>query len=304
MKKSILVLGTTILLASCASGPSSYQLYADTQAKIAQANAIADTARYNALLEIAKNGDSAAKVAAVLSIQMGQGGAGSRPQQQVAAPEDWDTKLLKWAGVLLPSVTQIYGIHSQRQIAVTQSNNAAATAQSTNNTFATMSTNMANSNTNIAKAGFDAVGAANTAITTIANSSMTAVTNVANNGITGVTSTSKEGLSAATSISTAGIIGVNNAANAGLTATTNLGTTSINGLITATNNANTTITSLGTQASNNLTTVTGGYRSALDTAISKLSGTTTTTTTTTTNTTSTNNNVCTVGQVLINGICK
>ena len=61
------------LLTGCASGPSNYALYAETQAKIAQANAIAETAKYNALAEIAKTGDSAARVAAVISMQMNSG---------------------------------------------------------------------------------------------------------------------------------------------------------------------------------------------------------------------------------------
>lgn len=293
MKTVSLTICSVLILAGCASGPSNYQLYADTQAKIAQANAVSDTARYNALLEIAKNGDSAAKVAAVLSIQMGQGG-GSRPQQQVAPPEDWDTKLLRWAGLILPTATQLYGIHSQRQVAITQSNNAAATAASTNQTFATMSTNMGNSNSAIAKSGFDAVGAATTAITNVANSGTTALTNVANSGITGVTNTAKEGLTAATNISNNANTGMNAVAKAGL-----------DSIVLVSKDSNTTMTALGSQASTNLTTVTGGYKSALDSAIAKLSGTTTTTTTTTTSTSNTTmNNVCPVGTAFTNGTCN
>jgi len=293
MKTVSLTICSVLILAGCASGPSNYQLYADTQAKIAQANAVSDTARYNALLEIAKNGDSAAKVAAVLSIQMGQGGS-SRPQQQVAPPEDWDTKLLRWAGLILPTATQLYGIHSQRQVAITQSNNAAATAASTNQTFATMSTNMGNSNSAIAKSGFDAVGAATTAITNVANSGTTALTNVANSGITGVTNTAKEGLTAATNISNNANTGMNAVAKAGL-----------DSIVLVSKDSNATMTALGSQASTNLTTVTGGYKTALDSAIAKLSGTTTTTTTTTTSTSNTTmNNVCPVGQVFTNGACS
>lgn len=304
MKTVSLTICSVLILAGCASGPSNYQLYADTQAKIAQANAVSDTARYNALLEIAKNGDSAAKVAAVLSIQMGQGGGG-RPQQQVAPPEDWDTKLLRWAGLILPTATQLYGIHSQRQVAITQSNNAAATAASTNQTFATMSTNMGNSNSAIAKSGFDTVGAATTAITNVANSgttaitnvanaNTTAITNVANSGITGVTNTAKEGLTAATNISNNANTGMNAVAKAGL-----------DSIVLVSKDSNTTMTALGSQASTNLTTVTGGYKTALDSAIAKLSGTTTTTTTTTTSTSNTTmNNVCPVGKVFSNGTCN
>lgn len=293
MRKIVLAVGIAAMLTGCASGPSSYQLYADTQAKIAQANAISDTARYNALLEIAKNGDSAAKVAAVLSIQMGQGSGAARPQQQVAPPEDWDTKLLKWAGVLLPSITQIYGINSQRQIAVTQSNNAAATAQSTNNTFATMSTNMATSNTNIAKAGFDAVSTANTAITNVANTGMTSVVSVANNGITGISNTAAAGLTATTNIS-------NNA----MTGMTNVSKNGMDSLVTVAKDSGTTITTLGSQSGSNISAVTTGYKSALDSAISKLTGTTTTTTSTTTTTTTTNNVACPAGQTFTGGVCK
>ena len=278
-----------IFWAGCASGPSNYALYADTQAKIAQANAVADTARYNALLEIAKNGDSAAKVAAVLSIQMGQGGGAARPQQMIAAPEDWDTKLLKWAGVVVPAAmqglaigAQIHAANTQKQIAVTQSNNAAATAQNTNNTFATMSTNMATSNTNIAKAGFDAVGAASTALTNVATAGLTATQNTATAGISQVGSTALAGFNNSTILGTAGINGVNAAT-----------TTGVNGINTAIASGNT--------LTNNVAT---GYTTALQSAINKLTGTTTTTTTSTTTTSTTNNNVCTVGQALVNGVCQ
>lgn len=293
MKIKLILLACLAFLTGCASGPSNYQLYADTQAKIAQAHAVSDTARYNALLEIAKNGDSAAKVAAVLSIQMGQGG-GSRPQQQVAPPEDWDTKLLRWAGLVLPTATQLYGIHSQRQVAITQSNNATATAISTNQTFATMSTNMGNSNSAIAKSGFDAVGVATTAIT-----------NVANSGLTATTTTAANGFNATTNVATAGITGVNNAASAGLTAATTLGTAGITGVNNA---ASAGITGINTAVANGnalTNNVATGYTTALQSAISKLTGTTTTTTTTTSNTanTTTTNNVCPVGQAFTNGAC-
>lgn len=278
-----------LILGGCASsGPSNYALYADTQAKIAQANAVAETARYNALLEIAKNGDSAAKVAAVLSIQMSQSG-GARQQQNVTAPEEWDQKLLKWAGVLLPTVTQglaigaqIHAANTQKQIAVTQSNNAAATAQSTNNTFAAMSGNMATSNAAIAKSGFDAVGAAGNALTTVATSGLTAVQNTSSSGFTATQNVATAGLTSSTTLGTAGITGVNTAANAGIT-----------GINNAVANANT--------LTNNVAT---GFTSSLQAAINKLTGTITTTTTSTTNTTTTTNNVCPVGQIFTGGVCK
>lgn len=84
--KYLVALLTVLLLTGCASGPSNYAVYAETQAKIAQAHAVAETAKYNALVEIAKNGDSAAKVAAVLSIQINSSTNTNRPQQQLAPP--------------------------------------------------------------------------------------------------------------------------------------------------------------------------------------------------------------------------
>lgn len=302
--RSIIAISIVALLASGCATNTDYKMYAETQQKIAQAHAVAQTARYNALAEIAKSGDSAAKVAAVLSIQMGNmsGGSNQQTQQNIAAPEDLNQKMLRWAGVLLPTVTQGLGIAAQlhaanvqKQIAVTQSNNAAATAQNTNNTFAAMSNNMANSNTNIAKAGFDAVGAAGTALSTVATAGLTATQNTATAGLTATQNTA-----------TAGITGVNNAATAGFNSATTLGTAGITGVNNATNVG---VTGINTAIANNNTLTNGvvtGYTTSLQAAIAKLTGTTTTTTTSTTNTTNTTttNNVCPVGQILTNGQCQ
>jgi hypothetical protein len=300
MRSIIAISIAALLTAGCATN-TDYKMYAETQQKIAQANAVAQTAKYNALAEIAKSGDSAAKVAAVLSIHMGNnaGGAQSAAQQNIAAPEDLNQKMLRWAGVLLPTVTQGLGIAAQlhaanvqKQIAVTQSNNAAATAQSTNNTFAAMSTNMATSNTNIAKAGFDAVVSGTNAIVTVSNA-----------GITGVSNTAAAGLTATQNTATSGLTATTTAATAGLTTAGTLGTAGIAGVNTA---AATGVTGLNTAVVNaNLVTsnVAAGYTSALETAIGKLTGTTTTTTTTST-TTTTNNVACPAGQTFTAGRCQ
>jgi hypothetical protein len=171
-------------------------MYAETQKSIAQANAMAETARYAALAEIAKTGDSGARVAAVMSINFGsQGGNGPRVQQ-VAPPKTFGETALQWTSVLLPSLTNIYGITANRQVAVTQSNNQAAVAKSTNDTFATMNGNMATSNTAIANAGF------------------TAVTNVANTGIAQVGTTAAAGLTAVTTVNASSNTAITNVANA------------------------------------------------------------------------------------------
>ena len=202
MKKTLMaVTGSLVLLSGCAS--NDYKLYAETQQSIAQAQVMSDTARYMALTEIAKTADPGARVAAVMSINFGsQGGNGPRVQQ-VAPPKTFGDTFLQWTSVLLPSLTNIYGITANRQVAITQSNNSAAVAQSTNATFATMNGNMATSNTAIAGAG------------------LTAVTNVANTGIAQVGSTAAAGLTAVTTVnanSNTAITNVANAANASIQA--------------------------------------------------------------------------------------
>jgi hypothetical protein len=211
--KLLAILTATVALVGCGT-TEQYKMYAETQKSIAQANAMAETARYAALAEIAKTADPGARVAAVMSINFGaQGGAGPRVQQ-IAPPKTFGETALQWTSVLLPSVTSLYGINANRQVAVTQSNNAAAVAQSTNATFATMNSNMATSNTAIAGAGF-------TAVTNVANSGLTAVTNVANTGIAQVGTTAAAGLTAVTNVnasSNTAITNVSNAANASIKA--------------------------------------------------------------------------------------
>jgi len=195
MKKLAFITVALLALTGCATNKD-YQLYAETQQKIAHAHAMAETARYAALAEIAKTADPGARVAAVMSINFGsQGGNGPRVNQ-VAAPKTFGDTALQWTSVLLPSVTSLYGINANRQVAITQSNNQAAVAQSTNATIATMNSNMATSNTAIANSGF------------------TAVTNVANTGIAQVGTTAAAGLTAVTAVNANGNTAITNVANA------------------------------------------------------------------------------------------
>jgi hypothetical protein len=213
MKKLAFITVALLALTGCATNKD-YQMYAETQQKIAQAHAMAETARYAALAEIAKTADPGARVAAVMSINFGSQGSNSPRINQVAAPKTFGDTALQWTSVLLPSVTSLYGINANRQVAITQSNNQAAVAQSTNATFATMNSNMATSNTAIANSGF-------TAVTNVANSGLTAVTNVANTGIGQVGTTAAAGLTAVTAVnasSNTAITNVSNAANASIKA--------------------------------------------------------------------------------------
>ena len=193
--KLLAILTATVALVGCGT-TEQYKMYADTQKSIAQANAMAETARYAALAEIAKTGDPGARVAAVMSINFGAQGGNSPRVQQIAAPKTFGDTALQWTSVLLPSVTSLYGINANRQVAITQSNNQAAVAQSTNATMASMNNNMATSNTAIATAGF------------------TAVTNVANTGIAQVGTTAAAGLTAVTNVNASSNTAITNVSNA------------------------------------------------------------------------------------------
>jgi len=195
IKNIAIALTVAVMTVGCATN-NDYKLYAETQQKIAHAHAMAETARYAALAEIAKTADPGARVAAVMSINFGSQSGNSPRLNQVAAPKTLGDTALQWTSVLLPSLTQFYGISANRQVAITQSNNQAAIAQSTNATFATMNSNMAKSNTDIATAGF------------------TAVTNVANTGIAQVGATAAAGLTAVTTVNANSNTAITNVANA------------------------------------------------------------------------------------------
>jgi hypothetical protein len=181
--KNIMIIAGCVFLAGCATNKD-YQLYAETQQKIAQAQAMSETARYAALTEIAKTGDPGARVAAVMSINFGAQGGNSPRVQQIAAPRTFGETALQWTSVLLPSLTNIYGITANRQVAITQSNNQTSVAKSTNETFANISGQGFTAVTDVAKTGIAQVGttaaAGLTAVTTVTANSNTAITNVAN----------------------------------------------------------------------------------------------------------------------------
>jgi hypothetical protein len=123
MRKSILAGAIGVLtLTGCATGPSDYQRYAQAQENIALARAEAETAKYKALESIALKGDSSASVAAAMGIVMGGGNAGSRDIQMLQ-PRSTADRLLPWASLLVPSLTQFYSISKNAEIAINNSDN-------------------------------------------------------------------------------------------------------------------------------------------------------------------------------------
>ena len=73
MKKLLSIAIAAAILTGCATGDE-YRQYAEAQKSVANARAMSEAARYQALAEIAKSGDTAAKVAAVMTLQQGGGG--------------------------------------------------------------------------------------------------------------------------------------------------------------------------------------------------------------------------------------
>jgi hypothetical protein len=127
-KLSIVLAFAAFGMVGCAS--SGYQAYVDAQVAISAAQAKADVERYRALAEIAKTGDSAARVAAVISLNQQ---SSSKPQAVgLRAPESAADLALRWTSVLLPSVTQIYGIGKNAEISIVNSNNSLEGLKSNN----------------------------------------------------------------------------------------------------------------------------------------------------------------------------
>jgi hypothetical protein len=131
MNKSVLAISIgLIFLTGCASG--NYQQYAQTQENIAVARAQADIERYKTLQAIANSGDTTARVAAVIALQQG---TQSNNSPRIEQPTSVGDTALKWASVLVPSLTQIYGIGKSTDLAITNSNNNKEIAINSNETM-------------------------------------------------------------------------------------------------------------------------------------------------------------------------
>jgi len=126
-----LILIPALLLAGCAS--TEYAQYTKANSDIAVAKSNSDAARYNALAQIAKDGDAASRVAAVMALAMG-GGQGATVQVQ--APQR--SEALQWASILVPGLTQAWAISKNADVAMNSSNNAASTSIATTQGFVNM----------------------------------------------------------------------------------------------------------------------------------------------------------------------
>ena len=136
-------------LTGCAT--AEYAAYADAH----KAQAAAQTARYKALADIAAQGDTTAKVAAVMSLQMG----GGQQNAQINAPKSWADYALQWTGLLLPTFGQVYTINKQTSLGLRQSDNATALGVSTNNAFVGIASQIQAPAANVTLSGTGVIGA-------------------------------------------------------------------------------------------------------------------------------------------------
>ena len=147
--KIIAPLLAVLSLTGCAT--AEYAAYADAH----KAQAAAQTARYKALADIAAQGDTTAKVAAVMSLQMG----GQQQSAQIAAPKSWADYALQWTGLLLPTFGQVYTINKQTSLGLRQSDNATALGVSTNAAFVGIASQIQAPAANVTLSGTGVIGA-------------------------------------------------------------------------------------------------------------------------------------------------
>lgn len=198
-KLTLAALAATALLAGC-STTREYQLYSEAHRAKTQADAMVEAARWQALAEVAKSGDATAKVAVAMAVQaaaLGKGGSGPGAGPGIMPPKSTAELALQWTSLVLPNLTQFYGINRNSAVAMRQSDNATALGIAQSNNQAAVTTNTNAAFVNMATAGLNTANA-------IAGSGFTSVTNVANTGIAGMANVAGAGLAAVVNVSNAG----------------------------------------------------------------------------------------------------
>jgi hypothetical protein len=177
--KLIATLLCALSLTGCAT--AEYQAYAEAH----KAQAAAQTARFQALAEIAKQGDTTAKVAAVMSLQM----SGGQQSTQINAPKSWADYAMQWTGLLLPTVGQIYTVNKQTSLGMRQSDNATALGISTNAAFVGIASQIQAPAANVTLSGTGVIGAGSYSIGANSGSNSGNSGRLAGGGITDNTAT-------------------------------------------------------------------------------------------------------------------
>lgn len=117
-----------LALTGCATGNEAYyKAISDREDRLAQQELRADTA----IAEMAAKGDDQAKGMGLMYFALKAAGS-KASQQMIAAPKTVAEQILPWASLLVPSLTQIYGIKSQTDVAIINSNNSVKSQESSN----------------------------------------------------------------------------------------------------------------------------------------------------------------------------
>lgn len=117
------IIATTIAalaLTACATSNDAYYKAIEAREKrLAEQEIRADMA----VAEMAGKGDEQAKGMGLMYFALKNAGAKAN-QQAIAAPKTLADQLLPWAALIVPSLTQVYGIQKNAEIAINNSNNA------------------------------------------------------------------------------------------------------------------------------------------------------------------------------------
>ena len=177
--KLIATILCALSLTGCAT--AEYQAYAEAH----KAQAAAQTARFQALADIARQGDTTAKVAAVMSLQMG----GGQQNAQINAPKSWADYAMQWTGLLLPTIGQVYTVNKQTSLGMRQSDNATALGISTNAAFVGIASQIQAPAANVTLSGTGVIGAGSYSIGANSGSNSGNSGRLAGGGITDNTAT-------------------------------------------------------------------------------------------------------------------
>jgi hypothetical protein len=139
MKKLLaLAIAVPLVLAGC-STPAAYYVAVDNansrKTEIALAKEQTESARIQALTQLAATGDASARTAAVMALafaNMGQGKQANTDMVAPAKPDGAGDTMLKWTSVLLPSLTQFYAIGKNAEVSIVNSNNSLEGQKSNN----------------------------------------------------------------------------------------------------------------------------------------------------------------------------
>lgn len=127
MKKLTIALAAALTLTACATGNEAYYgAIKEREQRQAEQELRSDTA----IAQMAATGDAQAKGMAIM--YFASKGQNKANQQMIAAPKSVAEQILPWASLLVPSITQIYGIKAQTDVAIVNSNNSLEGKQSDN----------------------------------------------------------------------------------------------------------------------------------------------------------------------------